>query len=94
MPAARQNAARRELDSLDFRTELASAATPMEALEAIRTTITQVITQCPERYRGEKFRIDFLRRSLQSEPWAADPIARADGATTRLLNSKTTWQPV
>jgi hypothetical protein len=79
MSAARQNAARRELDSLDFRTELASAATPMEALEAIRTTITRVITQCPERYRGEKFRIDFLRRALQSEPWAADPIARADG---------------
>lgn len=79
MSAARQNAARRELDSLDFRTELASAANPMEALEAIRTTITRVISQCPERYRGEKFRIDFLRRALQSEPWAADPIARADG---------------
>jgi hypothetical protein len=77
--AALQNAARREIDSLDFRNELASAATPMESLEAIRTTITRVITQCPERYRGEKFRIDFLRRALQSEPWAADPIARADG---------------
>jgi hypothetical protein len=43
MSAARQNAARRELDSLDFRTELASAATSMEALEAVRTTITRVI---------------------------------------------------
>jgi hypothetical protein len=73
MSAARKNDARRELDFLYFRTEFASAATPMEALEAIRTTITRVITQCPERYRGEKFRIDFLRRALQSEPWAAIP---------------------
>lgn len=79
MSAARQNAARRELDSLNFHNELAKADTPIEALECIRTTITRVITQCPERYRGEKFRIDFLRRAIQSEPWAADPIARADG---------------
>jgi hypothetical protein len=78
MSAARQNAARLELDYLDFRTELACAATPIEALKAIRTTITRVITQCLERYRGEKFSTDFLRHAQQSEPWAADPIARAD----------------
>jgi hypothetical protein len=42
-------------------------------------TITRVINQCPERYRGENFHIDFLRRAIQSEPWAADPIARAGG---------------
>jgi hypothetical protein len=79
MSAARQNAARRELDSLLFRNELAKADSPLEALESLRKTITRVITQCPERYRGEKFRIDFFRRAIQSEPWAADPIARADG---------------
>jgi hypothetical protein len=79
MSATRQNAAQRELESLTFRAELAKANTPLEALEAIRTTITRVITQCPERYRGEKFRIDFLRRAIQNEPWAADPIARVDG---------------
>jgi hypothetical protein len=79
MSAARQNAARSELDSLDFRTELASAATPMEALEAIRTPTTRVITKYPERYMGDKFRIDFRPRALQSEPLAADLIARVDG---------------
>jgi hypothetical protein len=79
MSAARQNAARRELDSLDFPAELAKANSPIEALKSIRTTITRVKTKCPERYRGEKFRIDFLRRAIQGEPWAADPIARADG---------------
>jgi hypothetical protein len=79
MSAARQNAARRELDSLDFPAELAKANSPIEALKSIRTTITRVKTKCPERYRGEKFRIDFLRRAIQGEPWAADPIARVDG---------------
>jgi hypothetical protein len=79
MSAAQQNAARRDLDSLDFPAELAKANSPIKALQSIRTTITRVITQCPERYRGEKFRIDFLRRAIQGEPWAADPIARKDG---------------
>jgi hypothetical protein len=79
MSAGRQNAARRELDSLDFPAELAKANSPIETLKSIRSTITRVINQCPERYRGEKFRIDFLRRAIQGEPWAADPIARADG---------------
>jgi hypothetical protein len=60
MSAARQDAAQRELDSLNFRIELAKADTPIEALESIHKTITRVITQCPEGYRGEKFRIDSL----------------------------------
>jgi hypothetical protein len=79
MSVTRQNSARRELDSLDFQTALGQASTPLEALESLRTTITRVITQCPLRYHGEKFKIDFLRRAIQGEDWAADPIARADG---------------
>jgi hypothetical protein len=78
MSVTRQNAARRELDSLNFHAALNVAHSPMDALESLRTTITRVITQCPARYQGEKFRIDFLRRAIQSEAWAADPIARAD----------------
>jgi hypothetical protein len=66
MSAARQNAARRELDSLLFRSELVKADSPLEALESLRKTITRDINQCPERYRGEKFRIDFLRRAIKS----------------------------
>mgnify|MGYP003492336886 FL=1 len=79
MSSARQNAARFELEPLLFRSELAKANSPLEALESIRKTITRVITQCPERYRWEKFRIDVFRRAIQIEPWAADPIAREDG---------------
>jgi hypothetical protein len=45
----------------------------------IRPTITRVITQCSEHYRDGKFRIDFHRRAMQSEHWAADFAARADG---------------
>jgi hypothetical protein len=79
MSVTRQNAARRELESLDFRATLSTSSSPLEALEDIRTATNRVNTQCPESYQGDKVRTNFLRGALQRETWAADPIARADG---------------
>jgi hypothetical protein len=44
MSVMRPNAARRELEELDFRATLATSSSPLEALKIIRTYINRVIT--------------------------------------------------